>query len=121
MILYNGAFVGGASDLLAVRPDGSGVPLPPIKVRQGGYRFLPDGTGIVYAPSMTSQEFWLLDLKTKARRQIAKLDPVGLLRTFDITPDRASIVFDRMQQNSHVVLIEVPKAGETPGPGSAGR
>ena len=33
----------------------------------------------------------------------------GALRTFDITPDGKSIVFDRSRQNSNIVLIELPK------------
>jgi hypothetical protein len=29
--------------------------------------------------------------------------------TFDITPDGRQIVFDRLQQNSDIVLIDLPK------------
>jgi hypothetical protein len=54
-------------------------------------------------------DFWLLDLATGNRRQLTRLDNQGALRTFDITPDGKSIVFDRLRQNSNVVLIELPK------------
>jgi hypothetical protein len=31
------------------------------------------------------------------------------VRAFDITPDGAHIVFDRLRENSDVVLIELPR------------
>jgi hypothetical protein len=30
------------------------------------------------------------------------------MRTFDITPDGRSIVFDRLRENSDIVLIDLP-------------
>jgi Tol biopolymer transport system component len=78
-------------------------------VGPGGYRFLPDGTGLVFVERIQALDFWLLDLATGQRRQLTRLDNQGALRTFDITPDGKSIVFDRLRQNSNVVLIELPK------------
>jgi hypothetical protein len=51
----------------------------------------------------------LLDLATKKTRPLANLGNQGALRTFDITPDGKSIVFDRSKQNSNVILIDLPK------------
>ena len=67
------------------------------------------GTGLVYAERIQSPDFWLLDLATGTRRQLARLGNHGGQRTFDITPDGKSIVFDRLRQNSNIVLIDVPK------------
>jgi Tol biopolymer transport system component len=78
-------------------------------VRPGGYRFLPDGSGIVYVERIQSQDLWLLDLATGQRRQLTRLANQGAVRTFDIASDGRSIVFDRSRQNSNVVLIELPK------------
>ena len=40
---------------------------------RGGYRFLPNGTGLVYLPRIQSLDFWLLDLATKKTRQLTRL------------------------------------------------
>ena len=65
LIVYAGGFMTGQVTLLGVRPDGTSVELPPVQVRPGGYRFLPNGKGLVYLPRIHSLDFWLLDLATK--------------------------------------------------------
>lgn len=109
LILFTGAFVGGQAPLQAMHPDGTPVTLPAMTVRQGGYRFLPDGTGVVYLPSLQSRDFWLLDLATGKRRQLTRFTDRRRLETFDITPDGQGIVFDRVQDNSDIVLIDRPR------------
>ena len=109
VIVYAGRSVIGQVELRAVQPDGTPVALPPVLVRPGGYRFLPDGRGLIYLPRIPSLDFWRLDLATGDTRQLTRLENRGALRTFDITPDGASIVFDRFQQHSNIVLIELPR------------
>jgi Tol biopolymer transport system component len=109
LIVYAGSFFTGQVDLLGVRPDGTPAALPPVRTRPGGYRFLPNGSGLVYLPSFGSLDFWLIDFATKIRRQITRLSNQGALATFDITPDGKAIVFDRSRENSDIVLIERSK------------
>jgi Tol biopolymer transport system component len=71
-------------------------------------RFLAKESGVeVTVPHFAPEQFWLLDLDSKQTRQIASVD-VRQGRTFDITPDGKQIVFDRLRNNSDVVLIELP-------------
>jgi Tol biopolymer transport system component len=105
--------VGGQVPLLAVRPDGTPVVMPMVRVRPGGYRFMPDGSGLVFLASLQSRDFWLLDFATKQPRQLTRLDNRGAVRAFDITPDGTHIVFDRLRENSDVVLIELPQSPPT--------
>jgi Tol biopolymer transport system component len=106
-IIYSGPFFTGQVELQGVRPDGTPVELPSIRTRPGGYRFLPNGSGLVYLPFLQSMDFWLLDFATKKTRQLTRLEDQGVLQTFDITPDGKAIVFDRSRKNADVVLIEL--------------
>ena len=109
LIVYAGKFFTGQVELLGVRPDGTAVELPPVRARPGGYRFLPNGTGLVYLPFIPSLDFWMVDFATKAHRQLTRLGNQGALGTFDVTPDGKAIVFDRSRENSDIVLIDLPK------------
>jgi Tol biopolymer transport system component len=112
LIVYSGAVVGPDAPLLAMQPDGSPVALPELRTLQNGERarFLPDGSGLIYAERFEGQlDFGLLDLGTMKSRRLTRLDNRGTLRTFDITPDGKQIVFDRLQDNSDIVLIDLPK------------
>jgi Tol biopolymer transport system component len=112
LIVYCGRQVGPMLPLEAVRSDGTPVELTPgglqLRVMAEWVRFLPDGSGLVYLSGSTlAPEFRLLDLATGASRRLAALDELGMVRTFDVTPDGDAIVFDRVQQNSDVVLVEL--------------
>jgi len=109
LIVYAGRFFTGQVELLGVRPDGTPVELPPVRARPGGYRFLPNGTGLVYLPFIPSLDFSLVDFATKTSRQLTRLSDRGALGIFDITPDGKGIVFDRSRENSDIVLIDLPK------------
>ena len=111
LIVYTGDVVAASAPLLAVRPDGVPVELPDIRVRTGGqrHRFLPNGEGLIYMQGDgPSQDFQLLDLRTGKSRLLARLANGGSMQTFDVTPDGKQIVFDRLRDNSDVVLIELP-------------
>ena len=76
------------SPLLAVRPDGTEVKLPEIRVRAEGerFRFMPDGRGLVYMTGpQASQNFQLLDVATLKSRVLTELHNPATMRTFDIT------------------------------------
>ena len=93
-----------------MRPDGASVALPAILVRTEGqrYRFLPDGQGLIYMQGEgPSQNFWLLDLRTWKSRLLTHLAANGAMRTFDVSPDAKLVVFDRLRDNSDVVLIDL--------------
>jgi dipeptidyl aminopeptidase/acylaminoacyl peptidase len=111
VIVYTGDVVAASAPLLAVRPDGVSVELPGIRVRTGGqrHRFLPDGEGLIYMQGDGPlQDFWLLDLRTWKTRLLTRLTNSGSMRTFDVTPDGKQIIFDRVQDNSDIVLIDLP-------------
>jgi Tol biopolymer transport system component len=112
LIVYTGTNVSTFAPLLAVHPDGSSVELPQISVRRLGdrVRFLPDGKSLIYMQGLlASQDFWLLDLASMKSRPLTRLQNRASMRTFDVTSDGKQIVFDRLRENSVVVMIDLPK------------
>jgi Tol biopolymer transport system component len=111
VIAYTGPVVAVSGPLRVVRPDGTPVEIPPIRVRvrTEHYRFLPGRAELVYVPIISQdapENFWLLDLVTKKTRRLSTFDS-RLTRTFDITPDGKQIVFDRLRDNSDIVMIDL--------------
>ena len=112
VILYSGANIGPLAPLRGVTPEGVAFDLPDIQLRVEGerYRFLPDGHAVVYMQGLLpSQDFWVLDLATKKRRALTRLSGGAAMRTFDVTPDGKRIVFDRLRENSDLVLIDLAR------------
>jgi Tol biopolymer transport system component/predicted Ser/Thr protein kinase len=112
LIVYAGTNVRTFAPLLAVHPDGTSVELPEINLRRSGerVRFLPDGKSLIYMQGLlASQDFWLLDLASMKSRPLTRLQNRASMRTFDVTSDGKQIVFDRLRENSHVVMIDLPK------------
>jgi serine/threonine protein kinase/Tol biopolymer transport system component len=112
LIVYTGANVGPDAPLMAVRPDGTALPFPAIRVRRDGIRarFLPGGKGLVYMQGRSAaQDFWLLDLASLKTRPLTHLQNPSAMLAFDIAPDGKHIVFDRLRENSDLVLIDLEK------------
>jgi Tol biopolymer transport system component len=118
LIVYSGTQVFTLAPLLAVHPDGTAAKLPEINVRREGERarFLPDGTGLVYmlGNTLAEQDFWLLDLSTMRSRRLTRLSSSAVMRTFDITPDSRRIVFDRLSEDSEILLIDLAASQARP-------
>jgi Tol biopolymer transport system component len=111
LIAFAGPNVFTLAPLLAVRPDGTPVKIPEIMTQRDGerVRFMPNGRGLIYmraAEATPWQDFWLLDLRTMNTRRLTRLTDRATMRTFDITPDGRQIVFDRLRDNSAVILID---------------
>jgi len=112
LIVYTGSQVNAVSALRAVDSGGRSIELGGIELMPTGERarFLPDGTGLVYMQGLNhAQDFHLLDLATLETRRLTRLSRTDSMRSFDITPDGKSIMFDRERPNSDIVLVELPE------------
>jgi Tol biopolymer transport system component len=114
-ILFAEYFLGAQMQTKAITPDGKPFPLPIIRFLRPGvrtmssaYRFLPEGNSLVLLEGdWRKPQFWLVNLETGARRELTDLRPGKVTRSFDVTPDGKRIVFDRVQENADIVLIEL--------------
>jgi Tol biopolymer transport system component len=114
VILYVGPNVAATVRLLGARPDGTPVDVGDVTfgASQARPRLMADGTGMVFVQGKAfGSDFWLLDFATRQKRQLTRM-PIetgqGDIRAFDITPDSKQIIFDRIAENSDIVLIQRP-------------
>jgi Tol biopolymer transport system component len=100
-MIYSGADVGTTFALLAVARDGRPYPIPALILTRGARRvaFSPDARSIVLPRGEVGHKnFWRVDLRTGAERQITELAPDIAISDFDLSPDGSVILFDRIRR-----------------------
>ena len=108
-LIYSGADVGTTFPLRAAARDGRPYPIPALILTRGARRvvFRPDSESIVLLQGdVGHKNFWLVDLRTGAQRQITELAPDIAISDFDLSRDGSAVVFDRIQKGSRIALIE---------------
>jgi serine/threonine protein kinase len=112
LILYAAPQQGAGYAVKAVTPEPKPHTLPELWILRGGdrYRFLPGSRHIVaLLGDYLHQNFWMVELETGQRRQLTNLKPGYSITSFDVSPDGRQILFDRVRQNSDIVLIDLAR------------
>ena len=107
-LIYSGADVGTIFPLRAAAADGRPYPLcrPCFCSRGERVAFYRDPQALVILGGDIGHQNLPLDLRTGSQRILAQL-PVGfVIHDFDVSADGSEIVFDRVQVNSDLELIE---------------
>jgi len=110
-LVYSGPDVGTTFPVKAVTADGRPYPLPNLTLTRGArrLRFLPGRRAlVVLRGEIEHKNFWLIDLETGTERQLTNFGRDFDVRDFDVSPDGREIVFERMQDNSDIVLLDLP-------------
>jgi Tol biopolymer transport system component len=108
-LIYSGADVGTTFPLRAAARDGRPYPIPALILTRGTRRvaFGPDADSIVLLRGEVGHKnFWRVDLRTGAERQITDLAPGIAISDFDLSRDAGTVLFDRIQESSRIALIE---------------
>jgi len=111
LILYSEPFQGPENAIKAVTPEKQPHPISELWLPRGDrYRFLPNGKQVVALfGRYPKQNFWIVDLETGQRRQLTNLKSGDSIGSFDVSRDGRQILFDRVRQNSDIVLIELAR------------
>jgi Tol biopolymer transport system component len=111
VILYSEPLQGAENPIKAVTPEKQPRPISELWIPRGDkYRFLPNGKQVVALfGRYPKQNFWVVDLETGQRRQLTNLKLGDSIGSFDVSPDGRQILFDRVRQNSDIVLIDLAR------------
>jgi len=116
-LVYSGADIGTTFPLRGAGRDGRPYPLPTLILTRGARHvaFSSDGQSLVaLRGDFEHKDFWLIDLRTGAERMLAKLPAEFVTGDFDISSDGSEILFDRVQENSELALIERTHSSANP-------
>ena len=112
-IVYAGIQVGPTFSLAAVTAAGEPHRIPSINLPRGSTRtvFLRGNDAaarlIVMKGDLQQTEFWTVDLATGRQHQLTDFGPEYQLGDFDLSADGREIIFDRVREESDVVLIDL--------------
>jgi serine/threonine protein kinase/Tol biopolymer transport system component len=107
--VYSGAQVATTFPLRASAPDGRPYNMPGLILTIGARRvaFARNSGALVFLRGgIDRKDFWQLNPRTGAERQLTDLPAGFAIGDFDVSPDGTEIVFDRVEESSSLVLIE---------------
>ena len=110
--VYSGPDIGTTFTVKAATAEGRAYPLKALTLTRGARHlaFLPGGHSLVFLHGeIQHKNLWVLDLDTGAERPLTNLAAGFNVSDFDISPDGHDVVFERSQEHSDVVLLEVPR------------
>lgn len=112
-IVFSAADVGTNFSVKAVNADGTPHELPPLVLSRGARRFdfLDERQLVVLKGDLSHKELWSIDLLSGAGRRLTDLGAGPLIHDFDISGNGREIVFDRVREESDIVLIELAERG----------
>jgi Tol biopolymer transport system component len=112
-LVYTGTDVGTTFSLKAATATGQPHALPQRLTLSRGpgtrrLRFLPDTTSLLLLRGdIGHRSLWVWDIATNGLRQLTRFGREILIGDFDVSPDGREIVFERIEESSDVVVIDL--------------
>ena len=109
-VVYSGADIGTTFAVKGVAANGTPHPVPDLTLTRGArrLRFLRGQRMlVVMRGDIQHKDLWQIDLGSGTERQLTSLPADVNVRDFDVSPDGREIVFERVQEQSNVVLIKL--------------
>lgn len=110
-VLFSGPDIGTTFEVKVATADGRPYHLPALTLTRGGRHLcvMPGRRLIVLRGEIGHKDLWLIDLTTGLERQLTRLPPSFAVRDFDVSADGREIVLEQIQEQSDIVLLEVPR------------
>ncbi|HXZ81972.1 MAG TPA: hypothetical protein VEG30_18730 [Terriglobales bacterium] len=111
-VVYSGPDIGTKFTVKAVTAEAAAYPLPVLTLTRGARHlaFLPGSQALVLLRGeIQHKNLWLIDLETGAERQLTNLSPDFEIGDFDVSADGREVVLERVQEQSDVVLLDLPR------------
>jgi Tol biopolymer transport system component len=114
-IVYAEQVSPGQFAVKAITPDRAPIPIAELQLvglnTSVKYRFLPDGKELIVLDGLRGgpQNFFRVDLASGHRYQLTDLTASSVIQNFDVSPDGAEIVLDRIKNNTDIVLMNLAR------------
>jgi Tol biopolymer transport system component len=112
-LAYTTADLGTLFEMKAVTAEGTPYSVPKLVLNRGSRRlaFLgaDENTLVILKGALSRKEFWAVDLRSGEQRPLTNLGPGEMIGDFDVSADGRRIVFDRVREESDIVMIELAR------------
>lgn len=111
-LVYSGPDIGTTFSVKAVTAEASPRALPNLTLTRGARHlaFLPGGRSLVFLRGeIQHKDLWLVNLDTGIERRLTNLPPDFDVRDFDLSRDGREVVFERVQERSDLMLLNLSR------------
>jgi Tol biopolymer transport system component/DNA-binding winged helix-turn-helix (wHTH) protein len=111
-VVFSTADVGTNFSVEAVNADGTPHEMPSVVLSRGSRRldFLNERQLVVLKGDLSHKELWAVDLHSGAEQRLTDPGRGPLVQDFDISEGAREIVFDRVREESDIVLMELAES-----------